>query len=39
MSHMTDEEIEQRIDELQNSGMHLAAKALMRELHFRRKNG
>jgi hypothetical protein len=39
MSDMTIEEIEQRIESLQNSGMHLAAKALMRELNHRRKAG
>jgi len=39
MSEMTIEEIEQRIESLQNSGMHLAAKALIRELHHRRKAG
>jgi hypothetical protein len=39
MSDMTIEEMEQRIESLQNSGMHLAAKALMRELNYRRKAG
>ncbi len=37
MSDMTTEEIEQRIEDLQNSGMHLAARALIRELNNRRK--
>ncbi len=32
---MSDEEIERRIEELNNSGMTLAAKALMRELNYR----
>ncbi len=35
---MTTEEIEQRIEDLQASGMHLAAKSLQRELKFRRKD-
>ncbi len=34
---MTDEEIKQRIEELHNAGMTLAAKALQRELDFRQK--
>ncbi|WP_255471648.1 hypothetical protein [Poseidonocella sp. HB161398] len=34
---MTDEELERRIEELNNSGMTLAAKALMRELNYRQK--
>jgi len=33
----TTEEIERRIAALQDSGMHMAAKALMRELHQRQK--
>ena len=37
MSDMTTEEMEQRIEDLQNSGMHLAARALIRELKHRRK--
>lgn len=36
---MSDEELEQRIEELNNAGMTLAAKALMRELHYRHKRG
>ena len=35
---MTTEEIERRIEELNDSGMHVAAKALSRELRFRRKD-
>ena len=31
------EELQRRIDELRNSGMHQAAKALMRELNQRQK--
>ncbi len=34
---MSDEELERRIEELNNSGMTLAAKALMRELSYRAK--
>jgi hypothetical protein len=36
MSLSTDE-LKQRIDELQASGMTLAARALIRELHYRQK--
>ncbi|TCO72996.1 hypothetical protein [Rhodovulum euryhalinum] len=35
---LSDEELKQRIEELQASGMTLAAKALMRELGFREKH-
>lgn len=35
---MSIEELEQRIEELNKSGMHMAAKALARELNFRRKD-
>ena len=35
---MSTEEIERRIEELQQSGMHMAARALMKELNFRRKH-
>ncbi len=35
---MSNEEIERRIEELQQSGMHMAARALMKELNFRRKH-
>ena len=34
---MSTEEIKSRIDELQESGMTLAAKALIRELSFRER--
>ncbi len=34
---MSIEELEQRIEELQNSGMTLAARALQRELNYRKK--
>ena len=34
---MSTEEIKRRIEELQESGMTLAAKALMRELNFRER--
>jgi hypothetical protein len=32
------DELQRRIDELQASGMNLAARALMRELHYRQKD-
>lgn len=32
------EELERRIEDLQKSGMHLAARALIRELNFRQKH-
>lgn len=32
------EELERRIEDLQAAGMNLAAKALQRELSFRKKN-
>lgn len=35
--HLSNEEIERRIEDLQESGMHLAAKALLRELNYRAK--
>jgi hypothetical protein len=35
---LTADELKRRIDELQASGMHLAARALIRELHFRQKD-
>lgn len=35
---LSNEEIEQRIAELQESGMTLAARALMRELNVRQKH-
>ncbi len=35
---MTDEELIQRIEDLEKSGMHLAAKALQRELNNRRRH-
>ncbi len=34
---MTNEELIQRIEDLQKSGMHLAAKSLQRELNYRQK--
>jgi len=34
----TNEELQRRIEELQASGMTMAARALIRELHFREKN-
>lgn len=35
---MSKEEIERRIEELQDSGMHMAARALMKELNYREKH-
>ncbi len=35
---LTTDELKRRIDELQASGMTLAARALIRELHFRQKD-
>lgn len=34
---MTNEEIVRRIEDLQESGMHLAARSLQRELNYRQK--
>ncbi len=34
---LTNDELKSRIDELQASGMTLAARALMRELNYRQK--
>mgnify|MGYP001325939519 CR=1 FL=1 len=34
---LSDEELQIRIDDLNNAGMTLAAKALMKELDFRKK--
>jgi hypothetical protein len=34
---MSDDELKRRIDDLQDSGMMLAAKTLLRELNFRHK--
>lgn len=34
---MSTEEIERRIEELQQSGMHMAARALQKELAYRRR--
>lgn len=35
---LSTEELQRRIEDLQASGMHLAAKALLRELSFRQKH-
>ncbi|SIO56455.1 hypothetical protein SAMN05444722_3607 [Rhodovulum sp. ES.010] len=35
---MSDDELKRRIDDLQDAGMSLAAKALLRELSFREKH-
>jgi len=35
---LTNDELKRRIDELQASGMTLAARALSRELHYRQKD-
>jgi len=35
---LTADELKRRIDELQSSGMHLAARALIRELHYLQKD-
>ena len=35
---LTTDELQRRIDELQASGMTMAARALIRELNYRQKN-